>query len=385
MREVPGVEYVAVCDVQEQLASGARDWAGRAVVAYGDFRRVLDRHDVDAVHIATPDHWHALVTVMACSAGKHVYVEKPLSHNVREGRAMVEAARRHRRIVHTGTQHRSAPHYREVQEIVRSGGLGEVRFVRVWSNFNMLPDGIGRAPDGPVPPGVDWDMYVGPAPMRPYNPKRIGPTFRWFQDYANGVVTDYGVHRLDTVHQVMGVEAPLTVAAAGGRFALNDMGEMPDVLQVTYEYPKFVLSYESSCLNAHGVGGRTPGMRYYNARGATDRPHGEAFYGSKGTIFSDRIGYEVFPEGDRVEPRRRQSEDATGAHARRFVDCVRGLAKSNADVEVGHRSNTVALLGNIALKTGRKLRWDSVKEEFPGDTGANRLLARAARKPWDLI
>jgi predicted dehydrogenase len=240
-------------------------------------------------------------------------------------------------------------------------------------------------PGGTGPSGVDWDMYVGPAPMRPYNPKRIGPTFRWFRDYANGVITDYGVHRIDTVHQVMGVDAPLTVSAAGGRFALDDMGEMPDVLQVTYEYPKFVLSYESSCLNAHGTGGRTPGMRYYNARGATDRPHGEAFYGSNGTIVSDRIGYELFPEGNRIEPRRRQAEDATAAHARHFVDCVRGLARSNADAETSHRSNTVALLGNIALTTGRKLRWDAVKEEFPGDAEASRLLARAARKPWDLI
>ena len=385
MTEAPDVDYVAVCDVQENLAAAAREWAGAGASSYSDFRRVLERADVDAVLIATPDHWHALITVLACDAGKHVYVEKPLAHNVREGRAMVQAARRNKRVVHTGTQQRSAAHYREVQEIVQSGQLGEVNFVRVWNTFNMLPAGIGRAPDGPVPPGVDWDMYLGPAPMRPYNPKRIGPTFRWFRDYANGVITDFGVHRLDTVHQVMGVDAPLTVSAAGGRFSLSDMGEMPDVMQVTYEYPKFVLSYEHSCLNAHGMGGRTPGMRYYNARGETDHPHGEAYYGTNGTLFADRIGYEVFPEGNRTKARRRQSEDATGAHARRFIDCIRGLAQTNADVEAGHRSTTVALLGNIALKTGRKLRWDAAKEEFLADAEAGRLLARAARKPWDLI
>lgn len=386
MREAPGAAFVAVADVRTAQAQAAKQWAGEEAVSYSDFRRVLERNDVDAVLVATPDHWHANITILACEAGKHVYVEKPLAHNVHEGRAMVTAARRHDRVVQVGTQHRSAPHYREVQEIVQSGGLGEVHFVRVWNYFNMLPDGIGRAADSGVPAGTDWEMYLGPAPRRPYNAKRIGATFRWFWDYAGGTITDFGVHRFDTVHQVMGADTPLTVSASGGRYTLRDMGEMPDTLQVTWEYPGFVLSYESSTLNAHGTGGRTPGMKYYNMRGNEDHPHGEAYYGTKATLVADRVGYEIFPEpGQGVEPARKNTTDATSIHAKHFVDCVRGLAKTCADVETGHRGTAAAHLGNISYKTGRKLRWDGKKEEFTGDPEANRLLFREPRKPWDLI
>jgi len=195
---------------------------------------------VDAVLIATPDHWHASATVLACQAGKDVYVEKPLAHNIREGRAMVTEARRHNRIVQAGMQHRSAPHYKEVQRIVQSGELGKVHFVRVWNYVNMSPHVIGREPDSPVPNGLDWDFYLGPAPKVPFNRKRFLATFRFFRAYAGGYITDYGTHRFDTVHQVMGATAPKTVCATGRKFHLDDEGDIPDVLQVTYEYPEFV-------------------------------------------------------------------------------------------------------------------------------------------------
>ena len=221
---------------------------------FGDFRKLLEQKDIDAVHIATPDHWHAIPTVLACEAGKDVYVEKPLAHNVSEGRAMVAAARKYKRIVQAGTQHRSAPHYREVERIIQSGELGEVRFVRVWNYSNLTPNGIGRTPDSPAPEGLDWDFYLGPAPKVPFNRARFLGTFRWFWDYAGGTITDFGTHRFDTVHQVMDVEAPKTVSATGGRFSLKDNGEMPDVLQATYEYDGFVLSYEACNINAHGTG-----------------------------------------------------------------------------------------------------------------------------------
>ena len=385
MSESPYATFVSVCDVQDRLAASAKEWAGSEASAYSDFRRVLERKDVDAVLIGTPDHWHAIPTILACEAGKHVYVEKPLTHNVREGRAMIAAARRHNRIVQVGTQQRSAPHYQELQEIIQSGKLGEVRYVRVWNFSNMLPNGIGTVDDSEAPPGVDWDFYLGPAPKRPYNAKRIGPTYRWFQDYAGGTITDYGVHRFDTVHQIMGADKPLTVSASGGRYVLRDMGDMPDTMQVTWEYPKFLLSYEMSNINGHGLGGRTAGMRYYNMRGEEDRPHGEAYYGTNGTIFADRIGYEIFPEGKRVEPARKNTTDATSIHAKHFIDCVRGEANTRADIEIGQRGTNVAHLGNIALKVGRKLRWDADKEEFINDAEASRLLSRAARKPWDLV
>ncbi|MGH9853264.1 MAG: Gfo/Idh/MocA family protein [Blastocatellia bacterium] len=401
MIKVPGAEYGAVCDVYAPNAEQAKKQLNPQASVFGDFRKLLELKDIDAVHIATPDHWHAIPTVLACEAGKDVYVEKPLAHNVKEGRAMVTAARKHKRIVQAGMQHRSAPHYREVERIIQSGELGEVRFVRVWNYSNMTPNGIGSPPDSPPPEGLDWDFYLGPAPKVPFNRSRFLGTFRWFWDYANGTITDFGTHRFDTVHQVMHVEAPKTVSATGGRFSLKDNGEMPDVLQVTYEYDGFVLSYEACNINAHGTGGRTPEMNYYGMRDKTDRPNGEAYYGTNGALFCDRIGFEIYPEpvaiartrrerskpieAYRMEAKRQQSKDATDLHAAHFIECVRSRKTPNADVEIGHRSTTVPLLGNIAYKTGRKLVWNAAKEDFVNDAAASKLLGRKARKPWDLI
>ena len=386
MREAPGVDYGATADVYLPNAERAKEWAGPNARAYQDFRRMLDQKDIDAVQIATPDHWHATATVLACQAGKDVYVEKPLAHNVREGRAMVNAARRYNRIVQAGTQHRSSLHFREVQQIVQSGALGKVNWVRVWNYTNMFPNGIGREPDGEPPAGLDWDFYLGPAPLVPFNRKRFLVTYRWFWDYSGGYITDFGTHRLDTVQQVMGVNAPKTVSASGARFSLRDAGEIPDVLQVTYEYPGFVMSYETCLLNGHGVGGRTANMKYYNAKGAEDRPNGMAFYGTNGALYADRIGYEIYPEPKSpLERKQMNTTDATRLHAANFIDCVRSRNKPNADVETGHRSTTVAHLGNIAFKTGKKLHWNSETEEFVDDGEASKLLARQARKPWDLI
>ncbi len=395
LAQVPGVVFTAVCDVYDPHAAKAKAWAGGGCEAFRDFRRVLDRKDVDAVVVATPDHWHAIPTVLACQAGKDVYVEKPLAHNVREGRAMVAAARKYNRVVQTGTQHRSAPHYREVQRIIQSGELGKVHLVRVWNYTNIHPQGYGKAADAEPPEGLDWDLYLGPAPRVPFQRLRFLGTFRWFWDYAGGFITDWGTHRFDTVHQVMGADAPLAMSAAGARYVLQDGTETPDVLQATYEYPGFVLSYESCQLTGHGLGGRTPGRKYYRARGTDDRPHGEAFYGTNGTLFSDRIGFEIYPELERAgrpgaaQPRMKRQEavaaDTTDLHVQNFIDCVRSRKTPAADVEIGHRSTLVAHLGNLAYRTGRKLRWDAAKEELVGDSEATKLLGRAARKPWDLI
>jgi predicted dehydrogenase len=380
-----GVEYVAACDVSDQTAAQAAADFGGSPEKYRDFRRVLDRKDIDAVHVATPDHWHAIPTVMACAAGKDVYVEKPLAHNIKEGQAMVAAARKYNRIVVTGTQHRSATHFPEVARIIQSGELGKVHLVRVWNYINMMPDGIGHADDGPAPEGVDWDMYLGPAPKRPFNRLRFQRTYRWFWDYSGGFITDFGTHRFDTVHQIMGVEKPKSVVAAGGKFALKDDGEIPDVLQVTWEYPGFVLSYEACLISAHGLGGRTPGMRYYNQKGTEDRPHGEAYYGTNGAIFCDRIGFEVYPDNDKVKRRHENRAEPTPLHAKHFVETLRSRKPSYADVAVGHRSSIVPHLGNIAFHTGEKLKWDAEKEQFVGSAKANGMLGRAARKEWDLI
>jgi predicted dehydrogenase len=390
MNQAPNVAFVAVCDVYETNANRARQWAGGTCQAYKDFRQVLDRRDVHAVLVAAPDHWHGTMTVLACRAGKDVYVEKPLAHNIREGRAMVAAARQFDRVVQCGVQHRSAEHYREVERIVQSGELGKVHFVRVWNYSNIFPNGIGRPADSNPPEGLDWDFYLGPAPRVPFNRNRFLSTFRWYWDYAGGFLTDWGTHRLDSVSQVMHAHAPLSVTSVGSRYDMNDSAETPATMQVTYEFPDFVLSYESNQFNAHGVGGTLPMRRYYRGLGADDRPHGEAFYGTNGTILSDRIGFEVYPETERagrgrVERRQVTGQDRTDLHTRNFIDCVRSRQRPVADVEIGHRSTTLPLLGNIAYRTGRKIRWNAEREEIADDREATELLGRQARAPWNLI
>jgi len=402
-REVPDVEIVAACDVYDAQLADAANWAGPNCRTHGDFRKLIEQKDLDAVFIATPDHWHAIQAVLACQAGLDVYVEKPLGHNVKEGRAIVEAGKRHKRLVAAGTQQRSALHYAEVARIIRGGQLGAVNYVRIWNFMNLTPEGIGRVPDSEPPAGLDWDFYLGPAPKVPFNKGRFLGTYRWFWDYAGGLATDFGTHRFDTMHQIMGVDMPVTVSAAGGRFTLRDGAETPDVLQATFEYSNFTFSYEGCMINAHGSGGRTAGKKYYQMRSTDDRPHGEAFYGTNGALFSDRIGYEVYPElkpvagkgasivgnyptdGPRMERKEVAAEDATGLHVKNFIECIRTRQKPAADAETGQRSTNIGHLANIAFRTGRKLRWDGAKEEFPGDPEANKLLGREFRPPWDQV
>ena len=402
VKQTPGAALTTVCDVYDAQAAQAREAAGAGARTFKDFRQVLEQKDVDAVVVATPDHWHGLIAVAACQAGKDAYVEKPLAHNIQESRAIVDTAKRTGRIVQHGTQHRAAPHYREVQQILKAGQLGEVRFVRIWNYQNLYPNGIGREPDGAPPAGLDWDMYLGPAPLVPFNKARFLSTYRWFWDYAGGWVTDYGTHRFDSFHQVMGVDAPRSVVATGGRFGLKDAGETPDLVQATYEYPGFVMSYEVCALNGHGAGGRTPDMAYYQMRGDFDRPPGEAYHGTSGTLIADRIGYEIYPE---MEPRERgtrrdepapppvfrserkvvKSRDTTDLLVQDFVECVRTRRTPLAAAEIGHRSTIVPHIANISFRTGRKLRWNAEKEAFEGnEPEAAALLGRQHRKPWTI-
>lgn len=395
MREA-GAQIAGAADVYLPNAERLKEESGGDCAAYQDFRRLLERTGLDAVVVATPDHWHAGAAVAACAAGKHVYLEKPFAYSIREGRAIVEAARRWSRIVQPGMQHRSAEHFRECEAMIRDGIIGKVHFVRAWNWVNMTPRGIGPSAAGEPPPGLDWDMYCGPAPLVPFDRRRFLSTYRWFRDYSGGYITDFGTHRLDTVHQIMRVDAPLRISAAGSRFALQDAGEMPDVLIVTYEYEGFVLQYEGINLNGLGLGLRSPGMQYYNARGPLDRPNGIAFYGTEGTLLADRVGYEILPElapgappppaappKFRIERRSRNVRDVTPEHARAFLDAVRGLRPPPADAETGHRSTAVAHLGNIAFRTGLKLRWDARREDFAGQPEASRWLSRKPRRGWE--
>jgi predicted dehydrogenase len=377
-----GAEVAAVCDVYRPYADEACADSGCKPEVYNDYRKLLERKDIDAVIIGTPDHWHALPTVHACQAGKHVYVEKPLATSIGEGRRMVEAARKYNRLVQAGTQHRSGPHFKRVEQLVQSGVLGEISQVRAWNMGNSYPAGIGCPPDSDPPPGLDWDAWLGPAAKVPYNPNRfLRGNFRWFWDYAGGLMTDWGVHWIDTIHQCMHVEAPRSVCASGGKFALQDNRETPDTLEVIYEYPGWILVYSISQCVSRGIDAKGGGFQ---------------FYGTDATLYADRSQYELFPREIRkgtvdegvfsynTAPIRGRGQDQETPHIRNFIEAVRGQATLNADVEVCHRSTTAAILGNIALKTGRKLHWDAAKEEFINDIEANKHLMKEYRAPYNL-
>jgi predicted dehydrogenase len=373
------VEIAALCDVyQPQIDAAIKDARLEGVKTFRDFRQLLDLKDIDAVIVATPDHWHPLNLIMACQTGKDVYVEKPISVTVEEGRKMVQAARKYNRIVQVGTQQRSGDHYQKAAEIVRSGQIGKVTSVHSWNYGNSAPDGIGNPADGSTPDGLDWDLWLGPAPMRPFNANRFGvhpdrwSTFRYFWDYAGGMMTDWGVHHLDIVQMVMGVDAPLAVNASGGKYVLRDNRDTPDTLIVTYEYPGFLCTYE----NREGNGQPIDGHGY-----------GITFYGTDATLFIDREYFEIRSEKGRkdAEPQRVAGQNKQGEeHIRNFLDCVKTRNLPICDIEIGHRSTTTALLGNVALRSGRRVLWNGKLEKVEGDQAGSKYLSREYRKPWKL-
>ncbi len=263
----PDVNPVAICDVYKPNMAKALDMAGGKAKTYADFRKLLEQKDIDAVIVATPDHWHALPTVMACQAGKDVYVEKPLALTIREGRVMVQAARKYNRVVQVGSQQRSGAHYARAVEVVRSGKLGKVPHVLAGHIRNSMP-GFGKPPDGPPPAELDWDMWLGPAPKRQYNPLRCLYNFRWFWDYSGGQMTNWGAHNLDIARWVMNVKSPLSVSAYGGRYALEDGGETPDVQEVIYNFPGFVLTWSVREMNGMSKGG----FEFHGTKGNLSSP-----------------------------------------------------------------------------------------------------------------
>jgi len=371
----PEVECPVVCDVDEaRLAEAVKlveEQRRTTPAVVKDFRRVLERQDVDAVIVATPDHWHALPTVLACQAGKDVYVEKPLATSIGEGRAMLEAARRHQRVVQMGTQRRSSPAYLEAVEFVRSGKLGKVGLVRGWACLDWIK-AIGNPPDAEPPAGVDYDRWLGPAPKRAFNANRFHFNFRWFWDYAGGLMTDWGVHLIQVLLWPMGPEPPRAVMSSGGKYVLTDNTETPDTQITIYEFPTYTLVWE------HRV---SIGVGLYN------RPWGMAFVGTEGTLVINDSGAEIIrePTKDSLEARKfAPGNDPRPAHVRNFLDCLKSRQAPAMNLEAGHHVSTVAHLGNIALRTGRKLIWDHAQERIAGDEQSNRLVAVQYRKPWEL-
>jgi predicted dehydrogenase len=385
MIRVKDVECIALCDVDDDQTAKAsklvEDLPSRKPPFNSrDFRKLLDLNEVDAVIVGTPDHWHALPTIMACQAGKDVYVEKPLSVAIAEGRAMVQAARRFDRVVQMGTQQRSAPHYTEVVEYVKSGKLGQIRNVRAWAYLDWKGE-TPVVPDSDPPPNVDYDMWLGPARKLPFNKNRFHFTFRWYWDYSGGLMTDWGAHMIDIANWAMDIKAPSSAMSAGGKFGFpRDAMETPDTQQVTWSFPGFNMVWE----HALGVG-----------RGPEAREHGVAFHGNNGLLVVDRAGWEVYPETDAIGKRRvykspgvprynAGSFDYHAGHIQNFIECMRSRKRPNSDVEIGHNSMIACHLANIAQRLGRLVQWDVEHEKVIGDAEAQKYVTREYRAPWKL-
>lgn len=393
------VEVVALCDVYEPYLT--RDYSkvdkklidslggripkmteklGSNVARYRDFRRLLDRKDIDAVVISTPDHWHAIQTTMACQAGKDVYVEKPLSITIVEGRRMVEAAKRHNRVTQVGLHRRSSHTYRQLAKDVRNGKIGKVTVARAYRVSNMHPDGIGRYADTKPPKALDWDMWLGPRPKRPYKDNIALYKFRWWQSYSSQMA-NWGVHYCDAIRWVLGEKAPVSISAHGGRFALDDDRTIPDTMEAIFEFA-------SGALLIFGQ---------YEASGGSPLANGEIeFRGTLGNLYPGGNGYKIVPSTGgqfqerkaRIQAEEKKAEAAnvslTVQHIRNFLDCIKTRRRTNCDMETGHRSTTFALLANIALATKSRIEWDAKNERITDNEQANKLLHYEYRKPWKL-
>ena len=384
--KIDGVECRALCDVDSDVlaerASEVEEATGITPKRYGDYRALLENPDIDAVVIGTPDHWHCLMMVDACSAGKDVYVEKPLANSIDECRIMVDAAKRYGRVVQVGQWQRSGPHWTEAMDFVHSGKLGRIRTARAWAYMNWLP-AVPDIPDEPTPPGVDYDSWLGPAPKRPFNRNRFHFNFRWYWDYAGGLMTDWGVHLIDIVLWGMQVSAPRSIAAIGGKFAYpDDAQETPDTLQALYEFDEFSMIWE------HAVGIEL---------GPFQRSHGIAFVGNNGTLVVDRNGWEVYPEEDpgnesppqykmaAVPPTQaREDERGLDQHTENFVECMKTRKQPVCNAEVGSLAAVNAHLGNIAFRAGTQVTWDAKNGRFDDNEDANALLVPTYRAPWVL-
>jgi predicted dehydrogenase len=379
--KVPDIQIVAVCDVYQPALERAQAQAKRlgfeGVKAVKDFREILADKSIDAVSIATPDHWHAYITVEACKAGKDVWVEKPACVYVEEGVKMVEAARKYKRIVQAGTMQRSGGFFQKAREIVKSGDLGDISFCRTFQAGLSKKEGWGNPPDSDPPAGLDWDLWLGPAPKRPFNANRWGvaekrwSTFRYFWDYAGGAMTDWGVHLLDIVQFAFDEAMPVSVAAQGGKFYVNDNTETPDTMLVTYRYPGFVGSYESRTVNPFPM---------YNSS------YGTSFHGTKATLMVNRAGYWIFPNEKGAEPIAETSKDLSEMnvpHWRNFLECVRSRQKPTSDIETCVRTTTTCLLANIALRHDVTLDWDD-KAFTVKQHDAKPYLKAKYRSPWKL-
>jgi len=371
-----GGQFKTFCDLDPAILNktGAdmEKWQGRQPQFESDYRRVLDDKDIDAVVIAVPDHWHTRMAIMACQAGKDVYCEKPLSQTIQEGHLIREAARKYNRVFQVGTQRRSGEHFRNAVDYVASGKLGKICEIKAWI-YQVRPS-IGRPPDGNPPPGVDYDVWLGPAPKRPFNPNRFHYNWRFFWDYGNSEIGNQGVHVLDVavwaIQKMYGIEnsLPDRVSASGGIYWLDDAKEVPDTQTVTYRYPNLLLTFElRSFANDHM-------MHAGQKRQPTD--FYTAYYGTEGTMLLTNAESRVtFKDGSPGPTEKGVPEQ----HEKNFLACVKSRERPNSDVEIGRLSTTLCHLGNVSYHLGRDVHFDRHTETFGDDHEANKLLSKQYR------
>ena len=380
------IDIVAIADVDlrnipETLKMVTEIQGGKKPRTVQDFRHLIDDPKIDALVVGTPDHWHAIPTILGCLAGKDVYVEKPDAHNIIEGQRMIAAAKKEKRIVQVGSQHRSTSRLQSALAYIKEGHLGKCLFAKGWENAKQ--GSIGHPPDGTAPPEVDYDLWLGSAPKRPFNPNRFHGKWRWFFDYGTGDLGNDGIHRLDVAYAALSaaVEAqggePLTkprkISARGGKWYFDDVQEWPDTMQVSYEFPgtpPSLLTYE---------------MRVWTPYKYLGEFEGSVVYGDQGYIVIGNRGWRAYDAKGELVKETPGDADAT-SHMQNFVDCIRSREKPYCDLEtVGHPASLLSHAGNIAWRVGRTLTMDSETETFEGDKEANSLRGRPEwRKPWVL-
>lgn len=370
------VRIGAICDVDRSHLDRAVGLVekdkGYKPEAFGDFRRLLDKKDIDAVVIVTPDHWHAIPTVAAFEAGKDVFVEKPLSYSMAEGRAMADASTHFKRVSQMGNHiHNDLPNYRRVVELVQSGKLGKIVRVHAWKTAPTRNFRGNRPPT--LPEGFDYDFWLGPAPKRPYDPLRSHGSFRHFWDYSGGTFIDFWCHISDVAFWAMDWKAPQAVTASGGRFFLNDPTETPDTLEAILEFPGmlYLFSFRPTPLS---------GFEHMGHIGCV-------FEGTEASLVTNYETHEVWAKGKKIEdfPKPARTIADSPGHIREFLDAIKSRnLETTCNVRYGHRLSKCGLLANISYRVGRKLHWDDARERITGDAEASRMLTRRFRKPWKI-
>jgi predicted dehydrogenase len=364
--KIPGVECVALCDVDRNVLNRRTDdivkLGFQRPKLYVDYRKLLENKDIDAVIIGTPDHWHCLIFCDSLEAGKHAYVEKPVGNSIAEINVMQKAVMKHGKVVQVGQWQRSQPHFVDAINYLKTGKLGRIRTCKAWSYVDWKGP-VPKVPDTPVPDGVDYNMWLGPAPLRPFNKNRFHFTWRWYWEYGNGLMTDWGVHLIDYILYGMGKSVPDSVMAVGGKYAFpEDDMVTPDTMTAVFDFKDFIMIWE-----------HTIGIGLGNWR----RPHGMSYIGENGTLVLDRNGWEVVPEKQRMEavPVQKNVGNGQDLHAKNFIDCLRNNTpdKLNAGIDIGRNVALVAQMGNIAYRTGEKVSWDNTKQAFNSAT-ANKLI-----------